>query len=60
MAPQIRWGRNLEIVEPWRVSGQPWPGLNNISKFYKTKQTALSAGSGKESTYTLGNARLQV
>ena len=37
VAPQIRRGRSLETVEPWKVSGQPCPGLNNIPSF--TRQT---------------------
>ena len=39
---QIRWGRNLEVVEPLEGAWPTKPQTQQDSKFYKTKQTALT------------------
>ena len=33
MAPQMRRGQVLELLSPWRGSGQPYQGLTNIPRF---------------------------
>lgn len=35
MAPQMRRGQVLELLSPWRGSGQPYQELNNIPRFIK-------------------------